>query len=58
MQAEESIYYVDQLFEKLSFPNKGIITINPERNSLKKAKFSTDGLAGLLTTYGIIVTEN
>ncbi len=33
-------------------------TIDPERNSLKKAKFSTDGLAGLLAKYGIIVASN
>jgi fluoroquinolone resistance protein len=31
-------------------------TIDPERNQLRKAKFSADGLAGLLTSYGIIVT--
>lgn len=33
-------------------------TIDPERNLLRKAKFSTQGLVGLLTTYGIIVTDN
>ena len=32
-------------------------TIDPERNSLRKAKFATSGLAGLLTNYGIIVAE-
>ncbi|RZL50363.1 MAG: pentapeptide repeat-containing protein, partial [Pedobacter sp.] len=30
-------------------------TIDPEKNQLRKAKFSTDGLAGLLENYGIIV---
>ncbi|HTM97238.1 MAG TPA: pentapeptide repeat-containing protein [Pedobacter sp.] len=31
-------------------------TIDPEKNLLRKAKFSSEGLAGLLTTYGIIVS--
>jgi fluoroquinolone resistance protein len=33
-------------------------TIDPEKNLLRKAKFSTDGLAGLLTNYGIVVDDN
>jgi fluoroquinolone resistance protein len=33
-------------------------TIDPEKNLLRKAKFSTDGLAGLLTNYGIVVEDN
>ncbi|RZK43577.1 MAG: pentapeptide repeat-containing protein [Pedobacter sp.] len=33
-------------------------TIDPENNSLRKAKFATDGLAGLLSAYGIIVVDN
>ena len=33
-------------------------TIDPEKNLLRKAKFSVDGLAGLLENYGIIVEEN
>lgn len=32
-------------------------TIDPEKNALRKAKFSTTGLAGLLENYGIIVAE-
>lgn len=32
-------------------------TIDPERNSLRKAKFAVSGLPGLLTNYGIIVAE-
>jgi fluoroquinolone resistance protein len=32
-------------------------TIDPERNTLRKAKFAQSGLAGLLTNYGIIVAE-
>ncbi|RZL27797.1 MAG: pentapeptide repeat-containing protein [Pedobacter sp.] len=32
-------------------------TIDPERNSMRKAKFAASGLAGLLTNYGIIVAE-
>ncbi len=30
-------------------------TIDPERNLLRKAKFSADGLIGLLSNHGIIV---
>ncbi len=30
-------------------------TIDPENNRLKKAKFSADGLRGLLVKYGIVV---
>jgi fluoroquinolone resistance protein len=30
-------------------------TIDPEKNQIRKAKFSQDGLAGLLVNYGIIV---
>jgi hypothetical protein len=33
-------------------------TIDPEKNLLRKAKFSLDGLPGLLENYGIIVEEN
>jgi len=33
-------------------------TIDPTRNPMRKAKFSPDGLAGLLTNYGIIVDSN
>ena len=33
-------------------------TIDPEKNLLRKAKFSVDGLSGLLENYGIIVEEN
>lgn len=32
-------------------------TIDPEKNLLKKAKFSLDGLPDLLTAYGIVVDE-
>ncbi|TKC01782.1 pentapeptide repeat-containing protein [Pedobacter cryotolerans] len=31
--------------------------IDPEKNTLRKAKFAQSGLAGLLTNYGIIVAE-
>ena len=33
-------------------------TIDPEKNLLKKAKFSAQGLVGLLANYGIVVDEN
>ncbi len=33
-------------------------TIDPEKNLLRKAKFSVHGLAGLLTNYGITIVDN
>lgn len=32
-------------------------SIDPEQNQLRKARFGTEGLAGLLDKYGIIVTQ-
>jgi uncharacterized protein YjbI with pentapeptide repeats len=37
--------------EKADFRTASNFSIDPENNKLKKAKFSTDGLAGLLTKY-------
>jgi uncharacterized protein YjbI with pentapeptide repeats len=41
--------------EKVDFATAYNYTINPENNRIKKARFSTAGLAGLLTHYDILV---
>ncbi len=50
--------FIDTTLTGVNFTTAFNFTIDPERNLLRKAKFSTQGLVGLLTTYGIIVTEN
>ena len=41
--------------EKVDFRTSFYYSINPETNRLKKAKFSINGIIGLLDKYGIIV---
>lgn len=41
--------------EKVDFSTAYNYTINPESNRVKKAKFSVNGLAGLLSHYDILV---
>jgi len=43
------------VLEKADFRTAYNYTINPETNRLKKARFSTEGLAGLLGKYDIII---
>ncbi|MEJ5994687.1 pentapeptide repeat-containing protein [Pedobacter sp. Du54] len=50
--------FMNSMLNSANFATSFNFTIDPERNLLRKAKFSTHGLVGLLTTYGIIVTEN
>lgn len=42
----------------VNFVSSYNFTIDPEKNTLRKAKFSVDGLPGLLENYGIIVEES
>ncbi|MES2417134.1 MAG: pentapeptide repeat-containing protein [Bacteroidota bacterium] len=49
--------FMRSILNSANFASAYNFTIDPERNSLRKAKFSTAGLAGLLTTYGIVVSE-
>jgi uncharacterized protein YjbI with pentapeptide repeats len=42
--------------EKADLRTSYNFSIDPERNKLKKAKFSRDGLAGLLGKYDIIIS--
>ncbi|RYG04972.1 MAG: pentapeptide repeat-containing protein [Chitinophagaceae bacterium] len=42
--------------EKADFRTSFNYALNPEQNKIKKAKFSIDGLAGLLVKYDIVVS--
>jgi uncharacterized protein YjbI with pentapeptide repeats len=42
--------------EKADFRNAYNYRISPTINRLKKAKFSQDGLAGLLSDFGIVIS--
>ena len=45
--------FTDSILEKADFRTAFNYTIDPESNKMKKAKFSSHGIAGLLTKYGI-----
>ena len=44
------------ILEKADFRTANHYSIDPERNKIKKAKFSAQGLIGLLEKYGIEVS--
>lgn len=45
----------NSIVEKVDFSTAYNFTINPERNKIKKARFSRDGLSGLLSAYDIVI---
>ena len=45
--------FVNTILEKADFRSSYNYSIDPERNRIKKAKFSSIGLAGLLNKYDI-----
>lgn len=47
--------FIDTIANKVDFTTSYNFTIDPEKNKLKKAKFSQAGLKGLLTKYDIVV---
>jgi uncharacterized protein YjbI with pentapeptide repeats len=47
--------FMDTIANKADFSTSYDYTIDPEKNKLKKAVFSTDGLKGLLEKYNIVV---
>ncbi|MGL2963452.1 pentapeptide repeat-containing protein [Flavobacterium sp. RSB2_4_14] len=47
--------FIDTIANKADFSTSYDYTIDPEKNKLKKAIFSTDGLKGLLQKYDIVV---
>ncbi|OIQ16891.1 MAG: hypothetical protein BM557_09065 [Flavobacterium sp. MedPE-SWcel] len=46
---------IDTIANKADFTSSYNFTIDPEQNKLKKAKFSVEGLKGLLTKHDLIV---
>lgn len=49
--------FANTVIEKADFRTSFNFTIDPENNKLKKAKFSKNGLSGLLTKYDIIISD-
>ncbi|MCU0471311.1 MAG: pentapeptide repeat-containing protein, partial [Arcicella sp.] len=43
------------ILEKVDFRTAQYYTINPEKNRIKKAKFSLTGISGLLEQYNIVI---
>lgn len=48
--------FVDSNLEKADFRNAVNVALDPDQNRIKKAKFSRDGLAGLLQKYQLEVS--
>jgi uncharacterized protein YjbI with pentapeptide repeats len=51
----EKATFENTILDKADFRTAYHYTINPELNSIKKAKFSLIGVVGLLSKYDIIV---
>ena len=47
--------FIDTIANKADFYTSYDYSIDPEKNKLKKAVFSTDGLKGLLEKYDLVV---
>lgn len=47
--------FIDAIANKADFTTSYNFIIDPERNKLKKARFSLDGLKGLLEKYDIVI---
>jgi uncharacterized protein YjbI with pentapeptide repeats len=47
--------FIDTIANKADFSTSYDYTFDPEKNKIKKAIFSTDGLKGLLEKYDIVV---
>jgi uncharacterized protein YjbI with pentapeptide repeats len=45
------------ILDKADFSSAINFEINPERNRLKKAVFSSQGLLGLLTKYDLVIAD-
>lgn len=50
--------FMRSILNSVNFASSCNFNIDPEKNILRKAKFSLDGLPGLLANYGIIVEES
>ena len=47
--------FEDTILEKCDFRTSYNYSLDPEKNKIKKAKFSNEGIAGLLGKYDIII---
>lgn len=47
--------FIDTIANKTDFSSSYNFTLDPEKNKLKKAIFSTDGLKGLLTKFDLVI---
>jgi hypothetical protein len=47
--------FIDTIANKADFSTSYDYAFDPEKNKIKKAIFSTDGLKGLLEKYDIVV---
>lgn len=47
--------FIDTIANKADFYTSYDFTIDPEKNKLKKAVFSTDNISGLLTKYDLVI---
>ena len=45
------------ILEKTDFCNSSNYSINPEMNRIRKAKFSLNGIVGLLDKYDVIIED-
>ena len=50
---ESQPLFTDTIFEKKDFRTATSYSIDPEKNTIKKARFSLGGVAGLLDKYDI-----
>lgn len=50
-------YFENTILEKVDFTTASNYSLDPENNHLKKARFSTQGLPGLLGKYDIIIED-
>jgi uncharacterized protein YjbI with pentapeptide repeats len=47
--------FIDTNLEKADFYSSYDFVLDPEKNKLKKAIFSTEGLKGLLSKYDLVI---
>lgn len=52
----KSVFH-DSIAQRADFTTSYNFSIDPERNKLRRARFSPDGLKGLLEKYEIVVVE-
>lgn len=53
----EKTVFIDTILHKTDFYTSYGYTIDLEKNKVKKALFSTDGLKGLLEKYDLVIKD-